>query len=267
MPALSTNESSDEESATRRRFVLAGGSGTDDGPPSPTEDVEPAETEHRLDRRSIVIASGIAVLAVLVLILAAGFSGGTGQVRPADEKAAFSLREQIKTVSGQAEALPGNKDAERGLSRAYEQAEQVERLQNDYRSLTPQAAAEGGRLPSERSAGMRRNLVPLFVPSEDASAVEPWYLMARDKDADLGVGTPESFESDFQWEAQVPATVTDDGTIPVVWLAREKSGADGEDRRILAWSTAEFDLDRQVFFDVETGTTTPGEALALEVKS
>lgn len=265
MPALQTDESSREEPTTRQRFVLSGGSGSGSSNPE-SDPVEPEATGHRLTRRSGLLAAGTAVVAVAVLVLAAGFAGGTGQVRAADEKKAFSLREQIKQVESRADSLPESKDAQRGLTRAFEQAEQVERLQNDYRSLTPEATGAGGRLPGERTAGMRRNLVPLFAPSEDATAVEPWYLMARDKDADLGVGTPADFDSDFEWETQVPATVSDEGTIVVVWLAKERASATDADPRVLAWTRAEYDLDRQVFFDVETATTTPGEALALEVK-
>lgn len=211
------------------------------------------------------VAMGAA--AVLCFVLAAGFSGGEASV--SDETAAevFALREQISAAETMAEVLPEAEDADRGLVIAQTSADEIAGLQNDYRHLTPSVAQAGGTLDQAASEATRRNLTPYFAPSVDSSMLEPWYLLASDKDVPAGNGIPMSFDSGFEWIAQRPYAINEDSTIRVTWLAVETRPAEGQALAVLAWARADYDMTRKTFSDVETGTTTTGEALRQEVKA
>ncbi|MGI8306947.1 hypothetical protein [Saccharopolyspora hattusasensis] len=179
----------------------------------------------------------------------------------------FSLREQIQLAEAKTEALPGVKDVDRGLITAQISAGKIAELQNEYRHLTPNVAAADGKLDADATLSTRRNLTPYFTPSVDRSALEPWYLLASDKDVPKGVGIPMGFDSDFEWVAQRPYTINDDSTVRVTWLAVETRPAEGQTAAVLAWARADYDMTRKTFSNVETGTTVTGEALRLGVKT
>lgn len=271
MTVTDTDDEVVQEPPAPQRFVIPdGGDDLDPSDGGGSSDSGQEGAAGGMSRASVVLAGSLVLAAVLVLVLAAGFAGGPVQVSEKHEKRAFDLRQQIQQAETQAEDLPETKDAQRGLTIALEQAEQVEQLQNDYRSLTPETAQRDGVLPVTKRASIRRNLVPLFAPDEDASAVEPWYLLTADKDSDIGLGTPQSFASKMEWQAQAPATVTDDGVVRVTWLARQKTSEKpqvDESSPVLAWAQADFDMVRQTFSEVETGSTARGEGMRLGVKN
>ncbi|WP_340375750.1 hypothetical protein U5640_11765 [Streptomyces sp. SS7] len=178
-----------------------------------------------------------------------------------------SLQEQIRIAEAKTAALPKADDAERGLTAALTAAGEVAKLQNNYRYLTPSVAADGGMLDTATSQSTLRNLIPYFAPSVHQSNLGPWYLLASDKDVAAGVGIPMSFNSGFEWVAQVPYLVNDDSTITVTWLAMETRTGAGEKPAVLAWARADYDLVRKAFVNIQTGTTATGEALKQEVKA
>ncbi|WP_405824636.1 hypothetical protein OG705_30255 [Streptomyces sp. NBC_00838] len=181
-----------------------------------------------------------------------------------------SLRERIRTTEAKTAALPRADDATRGLAAARTAAGQVAKLQNDYRYLTPGVAADGGTLAAAKSQPTLRNLIPYFAPSVHQTDLGPWYLLASDKDVAAGVGIPMSFNSGFEWVAEVPYLVNDDSTVSVTWLAMEtrtvRKGA-GERPAVLAWARTDYDLVRKAFVNLQTGRTATGEALKQKVKA
>jgi hypothetical protein len=218
-----------------------------------------------MSRRAAIAGVGMGALAVLGFVVGAG-TGGPVSVDETLTAEVSALRDEIKTVQTQTEGLPSAIDADRGLVLAQGSAQDVATLQNDYSHLAPKIAAAGGD-PGGLTANTRRGLTPYFAPSVDQSLLEPWYLLASDKDVANGLGIPMSFKSGAQWVAQRPYLVKVDGTIPVTWLAYETHSAEGQEPAVLAWASANYDMTRRTFIDVTTGTTTTGQALRLEVKT
>ncbi|MFD9867487.1 hypothetical protein ACFXI8_23685 [Streptomyces niveus] len=208
--------------------------------------------------------------ALLCFVLSAGFSDGQSAVSDATVPEISSLRERIRTTEARTVALPQPDDATRGLAAARTAAGQVAKLQNDYRYLTPGVAADSGTLVRAMSQPTLRNLIPYFAPSVHQTELGPWYLLAGDRDVAAGVGIPMSFNSGFEWVAEVPYLVNDDSTVTVTWLAIEtrsvRTGA-GERPAVLAWARADYDLVRKAFVNIQTGRTVTGEALKQEVKA
>jgi hypothetical protein len=220
-----------------------------------------------MSRRAALAGVSMGAAALLCFVLAAGFSGNGSAASGETAQEVSALRKQIQLAREKADGLPAPKDAERGLVTAQESADQIAQLQNDYRYLTPSVAAAGGKLDANATSSTRRNLVPYFVPSVNQSALGPWYLLAGDKDIPSGAGNPMSFASGFTWVAQRPYTINDDGTARVTWLAVDTRPAAGQAAAVFAWARATFDLTRKTFLSVETGATTAGEAMRLEVKA
>lgn len=220
-----------------------------------------------MSRRAAIGGVGMGAAALLLFVVGAGLSGGEASVSEAKAQEVFELREQIRTEQTRADALPQPQDADRGLVTAQSSAEQIAGLQNDYRHLTPSVAAAGGELDPAASEPTRRNLTPYFSPEVGQSALEPWYLLASDKDVPAGTGLPMSFDSGFEWVAQRPYSIDESGLIRVTWLAVETRPAEGQEPAVLAWARADYDMTRKTFSEVETGTTTTGEALRQEVKA
>ncbi|MFJ8212585.1 hypothetical protein [Streptomyces sp. NPDC096033] len=250
-------------SAVRKtRFVATSGS-SQEGADTP-ERMEPAG---RLRKRTVAAGLGMGVGALLCFLLSAGMSDGQSAVRGAAVPEVSSLREQLRITVAKTAALPKADDAERGLTAALRAAGQVAKLQNDYRYLTPKVAADGGKLDAATSQSTLRNLIPYFAPSVHQEDLGPWYLLAGDKDVPAGVGIPMSFDSGFEWAGQVPYLVNDDGTIAVTWLATETRAGAGEKPAVLAWARADYDLVRNAFVNIRTGTTVTGKALEQEVRA
>lgn len=229
---------------------------------------EGAEDDQQLLGTSAVVAGVIMVVIALVIgVLTFGSSGSTDpEMSDADAKEIFDLREEIHTAEARTEELPDSRDAERGLVKALASADRVAALQNDYRHLTPRIEAADGVLDPALTAPTHRDLTPLFTPSVDASALDPWYLLASDASVPEAVGIPASFDSGFEWIVATPATVEVDGSIPVTWQAIERHPAKSQDPATLAWATADYDLTDQTFSGVRTGTTVQGAALGAEVE-
>ncbi|MEV0412429.1 hypothetical protein AB0I68_16895 [Streptomyces sp. NPDC050448] len=261
MASTQTDESSG--SAVRKtRFVATSGS-SQEGADTP-ERMEPAG---RLRKPTLAAGLSMGVGALLCFVLSAGISDGQSAVRGTAAPEVSSLQEQIRITEAKTAALPKADDAERGLTAALTAAGQVAKLQNDYRYLTPNLAANGGKLDPATSQSTLRNLIPYFAPSVHQGDLGPWYLLAGDKDVPAGVGIPMSFDSGFEWAGQVPYLVNDDGTIAVTWLAMETRTGAGEKPAVLAWARADYDLVRNAFVNIQTGTTATGEALEQKVKA
>ncbi|GAA1457660.1 hypothetical protein NE857_21350 [Nocardiopsis exhalans] len=225
------------------------------------------DNEELLTTRAVVAGVIMLVIALVAGVLAFGSSGSNGpEMSRADTKEIFDLREEIHLAEARAEELPKGRDAERGLLKAMAAADRVAALQNDYRQLTPRIEAADGVLDPVLVASTRRDLTPLFTPSVDASALDPWYLLASDASVPEAVGIPASFDSGFAWIAATPATVEVDGMIPVTWQAIERHPAKGQDPAVLAWASADYDLTGQTFSEVRTGMTVQGAARVMEVK-
>lgn len=258
------------ESAPRRTFVTPAGRRVEakpgpDGDESSHEGSE--DDEQLLATRAVVVGVIMVVIALVAGVLAFGSSGSTGpEVSRADAKEIFDLREEIHLAEARAEELPEGRDAEHGLVKAMASADRVAALQNDYRQLTPRIEAADGVLDPVLVASTRRDLTPLFTPSVDASALDPWYLLASDASVPEAVGIPASFDSGFEWIPSTPATVEVDGVIPVTWQAIERHPAKGQDPAVLAWASADYDLTGQTFSEVRTGMTVQGAARGVEVK-
>ncbi|MER6520107.1 hypothetical protein ABT246_25035 [Streptomyces sp. NPDC001553] len=227
----------------------------------------PGQTEPAsgLRKRTLVAGVSMGVGALLCFVLSAGFSGSHGAAGDTAAPGTSSLQEQIRITEAKTAALPKADDAERGLTAALTAAGQVAKLQNDYRYLTPSVAADGGKLDTATSQSTLRNLIPYFTPSVHTADLGPWYLLASDKDVAAGVGIPMSFNSGFEWIAQVPYLINDDGTITVTLLAMETRTGAGEKPAVLAWARADYGLVRKAFMNIQTGTTATGEALRQEV--
>ncbi|MEU7315493.1 hypothetical protein [Streptomyces sp. NPDC007083] len=220
-----------------------------------------------MSRGAAVGGVSMGAAALLCFVLAAGFSGGEAGERKETAQDMFSLREQIKRAEAQAEALPEPKDADRGLVTAQSSAEEIAKLQNDYRHLSSDVAEAGGVIDEAAALSTRRNLTPFFAPSVDQSALDPWYLLASDTDTPEAVGIPLSFDSGFEWVAQRPYGVNADSTVTVTWLAVETRPGKDQTPAVLAWARADYDMTRKAFANVKTGTTATGEALRLKVKT
>ncbi|MEU7156131.1 hypothetical protein AB0A98_06755 [Streptomyces chrestomyceticus] len=219
-----------------------------------------------LRKHTLVTGVGMGAGALLCFVLSTGFSSGQSAVSYIAAPEVSSLQEQIRTVEARTAVLPKADDAERGLTAALTAAGQVAKLQNDYRFLTPGVAAADGKLDTATFQSTLHNLIPYFAPSVPQAELKPWYLLASDKAVPTGVGIPMSFHSGFEWVAQVPYLVNDDSTITVTWLALGTRAGASEKPATLAWARADYDLVREVFVRIQTGTTATGEALKQEVK-
>lgn len=259
MASTQTDESGG--GAVRKTRFVATSASSQEGADTP-EQTEPAGG---LRKRTLVAGVSMGVGALLCFVLSAGFSGGQSAVSDTAAPEISSLQEQIRIAEAKTAALPKADDAERGLTAALTAAGQVAKLQNDYRYLTPSVAADGGSLDTATSESTLRNLIPYFAPSVHQADLRPWYLLASDKEA--GVGIPMSFNSGFEWVAQVPYLVNDDSTITVTWLAMETRTGAGERPAVLAWARADYDQVRKAFVNIQAGTTATGEALKQEVKT
>ncbi|MGW5927731.1 hypothetical protein ACWF2L_15980 [Streptomyces anulatus] len=218
-------------------------------------------------KRTLVAGVSMGVGALLCFVLSPEGSGGQGAVSDTAAPEISSLQEQIRITEVKTAALPKADDAERGLTAALTAAGQVAKLQNDYRYLTRSVAADGGTLDTAMSQSTLRNLIPYFAPSVRQVDLGPWYLLASDKDVAAGVGIPMSFNSGFEWIAQVPYLVNDDNTVTVTWLAMETRTGAGERPAVLAWARADYGLVRKAFVNMRTGTTATGDALKQEVRA
>ncbi|MFF3128668.1 hypothetical protein ACFVRD_41885 [Streptomyces sp. NPDC057908] len=261
MASTQTDESGDR-AVRKTRFVATSSSSS---LPECADAPEQTELTDGLRTPTLVAGVSMGVAALLCFVLSAGFSGGQTTVSDEAAQEVSSLQEQIRTVEAKTVALPKADDTERGLTGALTSAGQVAKLQNDYRYLTPGVAASGGKLDAAASQSTLRNLIPYFAPSVHQSDLGPWYLLASDKDVAAGVGIPMSFDSGFEWVAQVPYLVNNDSTITVTWLAMETRTGKGEKPAVLAWARADYGLVRKAFSNVQTGTTATGEALRQEV--
>lgn len=244
----------------RRRFVSAAPDAVVD------EQIDTKDPVQTRRKRAIIITSAMGVVSLLCLVAAAGFAGGQGETSEETKAEIFALQEGIQLAEAKTEALPDTAHAERGLMAALASADMVAQLQNDYRSLTPSVAADGGALDEDAAMSTRRNLIPYFAQTEDPAVFTPWYLLASDANVPLGIGIPMSFDSGFEWIAQVPSTINDDGTISVVWLAVQKHSPEGVTPAVLAWARADYDIIRKTFANVEVGTTAMGNRLGQEVE-
>lgn len=218
-----------------------------------------------MSRRAAIGGVSMGAAALLCVVIAAGFPGGGTAANGESASKVSALREQIQFTHAKADALPSPRNAERGLVTAQKSADQIATLQNDYRYLASSVAAAGGTLDSNATSSTRRNLAPYFVPSVHRSALDPWYLLASDKDIPSGAGIPTRADSGVTWVAQRPSAISDDGTARVTWLAVETRPAAGRTATVFAWARANFDLTRTTFSNLETGATTTGEARRLEV--
>lgn len=274
MDPTKTNKTAADEGATgaapRRTFVTpadrrVAAKPRPDGDELSHEGAE--DGEQLLGTRAAVAGVIMVVIALVVGVLAFGSSSLSGpEVSDADAKEIFDLRDEIHLAEARTEELPNSRDAERGRVKALASADLVAALQNDYRQLTPRIDAADGMLDPALAAPIRRDLTPLFTPSVDASALDPWYLLASDASVPEAVGIPASFDSGFEWIVATPATVKVDGTIPVTWQAIERHPAKGQDPAVLAWVTADYDLTDQTFSGVRTGATVQGAARGAEVE-
>lgn len=253
------------EPVRAKRFV----STQHEAPASPASVLTPeapeVETGPLMSPRAAISGVVMGAAALLCFFIGAGFSG-PGNVSKATAQQVSTLREQIKAVETKDEALPSAKDADRGLTDAQISADQVARFQNDYRSLTPAVAAAGGTIDDAKASGIRRNLVPYFAPTVDQASMQPWYLLAADKDVKPGASVPMSFRSGFEWVAQRPYLISENSNIEVTWLAMQNFGPEDQPRAVLAWVRADFELRTKTFSNLRSGTTTTGEALRQEVK-
>lgn len=239
-------------------------------PPGVEDDeaADQAEPEE-LGTRTVVVGVVMVVISLVCFVLVIGSSGSSGEVRlsDADAKEIFSLREDIKAAEVAAEELPEPKDAERGLVIALQSASRIAKLQNDYRSLTPEVAEADGDLDPAATARTRQELTPYFTPSVDAGVTHPWYLLASDASVAAGIGIPSSFDSGFTWVVDVPTTIGTDGLVPVTWRAIETNPGEGQEPAVLAWVSADYDITRSTFSDIRQGTTVQGAARELEVNA
>lgn len=260
MASTQTDESSG--SAVRKTRFVATSESSQEGADTP-ERMEPAGS---LRKPTLAAGLSMGVGALLCFVLSAGTSDGQSAVRGTAVPKMSSLQEQIRITKAKTAALPKADDAERGLTTALTAAGQVAKLQDDYRYLTPNVAAAGGKLDAATSQSTLRNLIPYFALGTPGD-LGPWYLLAGDKDVPAGVGIPMSFNSGFEWAVQVPYLVNDDGSIAVTWLAMETRTGAGEKPAVLAWARADYDLVRNAFVNIRTGTTATGEALEQEVEA
>lgn len=254
-----------ESPARRTRFVTSPTAEPTSNGAGPAEHVEADGA--LMSRRAAIGGVCMGAAAVLCFVLGAGLSGGGSAVSGSTAREVMELRDQIRVAETKADALPKAEDADRALVTAQSSAVQIAQLQNDYRHLTPLVAAKGGTLEASASESTRRNLTPYFSPEVGQPALEPWYLLASDKEVPAGNGLPMSFDSGFKWVAQRPYSLNEDSTIRVTWLAVETRPAAGRTPTVLAWAHADYDMTRKTFSNVETGTTTTGEALRQEVKA
>ncbi|MFC9756689.1 hypothetical protein [Streptomyces sp. NPDC056921] len=260
MASTQTGESCGH-AARKTRFICSGTS-------APTCENVPEQMTRTdgLHTTTLVAGASMGVAALLCFALSAGFSGGKATGSHEAVPKVSSLQAQIRTAEAKSAALPKAEDAERALTGALTAANQIAKLQNDYRYLTPGMTASGGKLDAGASQSTLRNLLPYFAPAVHQSDLGPWYLLASDKDVAADIGIPMSFPSGFEWLAQVPCLVNDDNTITVTWLAMEtRTGEDGKPA-VLAWARAHYDLVRKTFSKIQTGTTVTGEALRQGVK-
>jgi hypothetical protein len=249
----------------KTRFVAAPDAGAAPGDADPTGDGNVPGA--LMSRRAAIGGVCMGAAALLCFLAGAGLSGGEATVSHDKAQQIVSLREQIRTAEVRTDALPEAKDADRALVTAQGAAEQIARLQNEYRHLTPSVADSGGTLDQAAAEPTRRNLTPYFAPDVGQAMLQPWYLLASDKDVAAGNEIPMSFDSGFKWVAQRPYSVEVDGTIRVTWLAVQTRPAAGQAPAVLAWARADYDMTRKSFSGVQTGTTTTGEALRQEVKA
>src|SRR5699024_10229815 len=249
------------EATRRRRFVSAPSAVTQNQTSSSGESIPAGQEEQDqepeqgplMSRRAAIGGVGMGAAALVCFVLGMGSGGPAGVSREtADE--VFALQDEIRDVQITEETLPESKDADRGLVTAQTSADQIAKLQNQYRILTGDIAAAGGKIDQGAVQRIQRGLIPYFAPSVDQSALTPWYLLASDKDAPKGTGLAMSFDSGFRWVAQRPYLVSENSTVMVTWLAVQTHAPKGQEPAVLAWSRAEYDLVRKTFINLETGT-------------
>ncbi|MFF1880297.1 hypothetical protein ACFVVC_02345 [Pseudarthrobacter sp. NPDC058196] len=254
-----------EKPARKTRFVAAPDPGAAQADVDPTGDG--GEPGALMSRRAAIGGVCMGAASLLCFVAGAGLSGAEVTVSHSKSQEIVSLQEQIRTAEVRTGALPQARDADRALVTAQAAAGQIARLQNEYRHLTGSVADNGGTRDQAAAEPTRRNLTPYFTPDVGQAALQPWYLLASDKDVAAGNGIPMSFNSGFEWVAQRPYSVEVDGTVRVTWLAVQTRPAAGQTPAVLAWARADYDMTRKSFSGVQTGTTTTGEALRQEVKA
>lgn len=240
------------------------GSSNEVAPADDGLDDGPSWNWRELGTKTLVTSGAGAALLVLGVVMV--FGSSTPSVSPADQEAIGQLQSQIDDVRGQRDSLPSTKDADRDLIKALDAANGVADAQNSYRMLAVDVDKDG-TLEKGLTAAGERSLSPLLDPASTSEVFGPWYLLASDAKVPVGIGIPETFGSGFAWQAQVPSVISDDGSVPVTWVATQTATAKGHDPQVLAWAQGSYDTTRQVFTDVRVGTTTTGQGLGLEVKN
>lgn len=263
-----SEESLRRTAATMRGFTLS----TESAPTSSElpEDVEGTSEEDVPQRtmRPLAALGGVGMGLATVVCLAIGIvSAGGGSIDTHTAEQVTHVRDQVREIRGQVDDLPSTRDAQRGLDTARQSAEDVARMQNDYRALTPEVVKDDGKPESGQTDTTSRSLKPYFAPTVDDEVMQPWYLLASDAKVPKGSGLAMGFDSGFRWEAQTPSTVDADGVVRVTWLAKQTRTGKDESSAVLAWRQADYDMNRKTFSDVTGGTTTVGDDLQVEVSS
>lgn len=242
------------------------------GVPTSFEDVpsEPPVAEDdevddgpRLSGRVALLSAGLSLLGLLAFTLPGLLLASPAEVTEVDPDVRSELVQRTRLAETRLQALPSTQRAERGAVLASQAAARVADLQNDYRIT----AAYGPG--SDRTLGVAtylgRNIRPYFASSVDVAVSDAWYLLSEDQDVPTGTGDPLSFESGFTWSVAQTGLVDADGGMPVTWVAREVS-AEGGSGTVLAWVEATYDLERNVFIDVNQWVTADGALAQLEAE-
>lgn len=247
-----------EQSVIGRRY------GTRPPQPEPTVEpieVDPTEVAASASRRRLTIfGAGLAAAGVLISGLSGLLAVDPNAVSVEEQVAITAFEARTSDATTRLETLPDHATAGRSLSMALTAAASVAEAQNSARSIVSQGALVDGTLSPARLEVTSRSLMPHFASGTEQADLRPWYLLAADAGVVNRTGIPDFFVSGVEWVAQTPSAINDDGSVPVTWLALHPS-ADGASH-LLAWAQADFDPTRQVFTNLQHGTTDLGDELA-----
>lgn len=215
--------------------------------------------------RKQLIAAAVPLVMAIGLFAAGGvIEGGRPEVGPTQEQKSvlFSLQDESREYEALTAGLPKAYDVERALLSSREAAQQVASLQESYGFFTQRVAESGGKLEQGTGAGVSRDLSPYFGQKSVEVGKSPWYLLESDAERGEGSGLVKTFTSGYTWSPLDPQIVDPSGRVGMTWVATERWAPKGQEPRILAWASAEYDVLRRTFEDLKVAHTQTGQALS-----
>lgn len=233
--------------------------------PQKTSDQGDSPSRPRLFTRRTTIYV-ITTATITFLSIGAGIVGHAYHSSPSEtvKRDNVNAQREHTRVKSEYEVLPEVKDAQRGIRTARETAIDVADLQNSYRPVVKKV--DERVLKHRDIATVEHNLIPHFSPTTPRETLRPWFLLAHDRTVSMDAGDNQDFDSGFEWVAYDPQVIRKDGTIPVVWVAKQRTTKADEVPVIFAWVTAQFSPQTHTLSTPEIHITDAGERVREHVE-